>query len=185
MAQENKENTENLTLAEVKQQADKEQKNKQVKEGEKIQLIVFRLGTEEYALRIDQIKEVVITPGIAKIPQTPNYIKGVANIRGTISTIVDLEQRFGLVAETVSEERKAYTLVVENEEFRVGILVKEVPNTLTITSDDIDTDSGVLRFSAIKENCIKGIVHIGDRMIILIDLIQVLALSEIDELSDL
>ena len=60
-------------------------------------MIIFKLGKEEYALHIDQIKEVVLTPGIAKIPQTPDYIIGVANIRGNIISIVSLNTKFGLI----------------------------------------------------------------------------------------
>jgi purine-binding chemotaxis protein CheW len=53
-------------------------------------------GGEEYALVIDQIKEVVITPKVSRIPLTPKYIKGVANVRGDILAIIDLEECFGL-----------------------------------------------------------------------------------------
>ena len=59
-----------------------------------MQLIIFKLAGEEYGLSIDQIKEVVLTPRVAKMPQTPAYIKGVANIRGNIIAIMDLEQKF-------------------------------------------------------------------------------------------
>ncbi|OFY84321.1 MAG: hypothetical protein A3F72_14530 [Bacteroidetes bacterium RIFCSPLOWO2_12_FULL_35_15] len=146
-----------------------------------MQLIIFKLGKEEYAMNIDQIKEVVITPRIAKVPQTAMYIKGVANIRGNIIAIMDLEERFNLIEKTDqpnSETIANYTLVVESEEFKVGILVKEVPNTLSVNTTDIDSSSEIIRYTALDERCIKGIVKSGERMIIMIDMFELLAIDE-------
>lgn len=149
--------------------------------GERIQLIIFKLGGEEYAMNIDQIKEVVITPRIAKVPQTASYIKGVANIRGNIIAIMDLEQRFSLL-DADGEANKAsianYTLVVESEAFKVGILVKEVPNTLSIFTKDIDSSSEIIRYTALDDRCIKGIVKSGERMIVMIDMFELLSIDE-------
>lgn len=170
------ETKEELTLADVKRQAELEVTEKDT--GNLVQLIIFKLGNEEYALHIDQIKEVVLTPGIAKIPQTPDYIKGVANIRGNIIAIVDLEYKFGLI-DAKSDETSLYTLVVESDQFKIGILVKEVPNTLTVKENDIDNTSTVLQYSNLDSDCIKGIVKSGDRMIIMVDMIKMMESEEL------
>ncbi|HSZ25321.1 MAG TPA: chemotaxis protein CheW [Cytophagaceae bacterium] len=148
---------------------------------ERIQLIIFKLGREEYAMNIAQIKEVVITPRIARVPQTAEYIKGVANIRGNIIAIMDLEERFSLIdtsKQNVDESIANYTLVVESEDYKVGILVKEVPNTLSIRTSDIDSSSDIIRYSALDEKCIRGIVKSSDRMIIMIDMFELLSIDE-------
>ncbi len=165
-----------LTLEDVRKQADSEKKEKD--KGTLVQLIVFKLGKEEYALHIDQIKEVVLTPGIAKIPQTPEYIKGVANIRGNIIAIVDLEKKFGLLKSSEDEAISHYTLVVESEAFKIGILVKEVPNTLTVSETSIDHSSTVLQYSNLDQKCIKGIVKFGSRMIIMVDMIKMMEMED-------
>jgi purine-binding chemotaxis protein CheW len=144
------------------------------------QLIVFRLGGEEYALVIDQIKEVVITPKVSRIPLTPPYIRGVANIRGNILAILDLEARFGL-PQTEAEGTHHYTLVVASEEFKMGILVKEVPNTLTVTEKDIDLSPGLLNDGSAESGYIKGIVRAGNRIIILIDAFRVISKDHISQ----
>lgn len=167
------------TISDIKKEA--EAYTEKNDKGERIQLIIFKLGKEEYAMNIDQIKEVVITPRIAKVPQTENYIKGVANIRGNIIAIMDLEERFGLVDKDLINEGVAianYTLVVESDEFKVGVLVKEVPNTLSIVVSDIDSSSDIIRYSALEERCIKGIVKSGDRMIIMVDMFELLSIDE-------
>ena len=161
-----------LTLDDIRKQVSSHKAESM--RGARIQLIIFKLGGEEYALNIDQIKEVVLTPGIAKIPQTPGYVKGVANIRGSIIAIVDLEEKFGLQQENKQSIIGNYTLVVESEEFKIGVLVTEVPNTLSVYENDIDTSSSVIQYSNLKEDCIRGIVKSGDRMIILVDMIKMM-----------
>lgn len=145
------------------------------KGGEQQQLIVFKLGEEEYGISIDQIKEVVFTPHITRMPQMPSYVKGVANIRGNILAIVDLKKKFGLESqETDTEDPSSnYTLVVESQDFNIGILVKEVPNTLTVSSSDIDETVNVVQDTQEELNYIKGIVKVSERLIILIDVFAV------------
>lgn len=141
------------------------------------QLIVFKLGQEEYGLHIDQIKEIVLTPSITTMPQTEDFIKGVANIRGNIITIVDLEERFGVNAHlTLAEKEKTgqYTLVIESETLKIGVLVREVPTTLAASDNDIDDSQNIVHDSSLDENYIKGIVKLEDRLIILIDIFKVM-----------
>lgn len=158
------------TIHDVRREAAQEQQQK--KQVQRLQLIVFRLDDEEYALPIEQIKEVVITPRIAKMPQTPPYIKGVANIRGNILAIMDLAQRLGIRQQ--SDEIGGYTLVVESEAHKVGILVKEVPGTLTINVDDIDAAADFIQYTSLQAHCLIGVVKAADRMILLMDMLKLL-----------
>lgn len=141
-----------------------------------VQLIVFKLGEEEYGLHIDQIKEIVRTPNITRMPETPDYIKGVANIRGNIIAIADLEKKFGVQARQEEGENAGnFTLVIESEEFKLGVLVKEVPNTLAVTEADIDEALNLVQENNNGETgYIKGVVKLDDRLIILIDIFKVL-----------
>lgn len=141
-----------------------------------IQIVVFRLGDEDYALQIDQIKEVVRTPSVTPMPQSPKYIRGVANIRGNIIAIVDLEERFGLATRSLvdGDSRGHYTLVVESEDFKMGILVRDVPNTLAIGESSIDTTM----MSSDDQGYIRGIVKVEKRLIILIDIFRIIEHKE-------
>ncbi len=133
-----------------------------------LQLVVFRLGNEEYALPIEQIKEVVLTPTVARIPQTPAYIRGVANVRGNVLAIMDLAQRFGLTDEAHTDLAR-YTLVMESEQFRVGILVRTVPITLSVPADRVDATPDIVGSGTVGHG-LRGIVKHDQRMIFLIDL---------------
>ena len=145
------------------------------------QLILFKLGGEEYGIHIDQIKEVVLTPPVTKMPQTPSYVKGVANIRGNVLAIIDLEEKFGVT--TGSSGTKAntsnYTLVAESKDFNVGILVREVPNTLTVKASDIDENVNVVQNSGAQHNYILGLVKLDKRLVILIDLVKIMQANEL------
>lgn len=139
------------------------------------QIVVFKLGQEEYGMPIDQIKEVVITPTITKMPQTPEFVKGVANIRGNIIAILDLETKFGLPPATVLGKRdNNFTLVIESEDHKMGVLVKEVPNTLSIARSSIE-ESVFASEGFNDQNYITGIVKVDKRLIIMIDIFKVIA----------
>ena len=159
-----------ISIEEVQRQAAEHTENQQ--QGERTQLISFKLGAGEYALHIDQIKEVVITPRIARVPQTPDYIMGIANIRGSIIAIMDLERKFGIAHSNGqnAQGHANYTLVLENDEHRIGVLVKEVPNTLSVLVSDIQAGGNLVQFGSGATNYINGIVTLEQRMIMLIDL---------------
>lgn len=147
---------------------------------ELMQLVVFKLGGESYGLNINQIKEVVLSPSVAKMPQTPAYIKGLANIRGNIIAIMDLEQKFGLQTNPTAVTSFPYTLVIENETYKIGILVKEVPESITIPVEDIDRASDFVQYSSLDARCLVGVVTAKDRLIILIDVIQMVEVEGIE-----
>lgn len=156
-------------MAEITHTADKSKDNAH----RTMQIVVFKLGNEEYGLHIDQIKEVVITPNITQMPQTPTYVKGVANIRGNVIAIFDLEDRFNLTR-TIQSQGSKYTLVVEGEDVKMGLLVNEVPNTVSVNRSDFDETIGIISDAHAETNYIKGIIKTGERLIILIDIFKVI-----------
>jgi purine-binding chemotaxis protein CheW len=160
-----------LSLEEVKRQAaihNEDDRNQKI-----LQLIIFRLAGEEYALHIDQVKEIVLTPGIAKMPHTPDYIRGVANIRGTIIAIMDLERKFDLEEQEESQPFN-YTLVIESETHKVGLLSRTVPSTLSVKASQIDRNSSIIQYSSLDEDAIDGIVKVDDRLIMMVNIHSIL-----------
>ncbi|RYE22234.1 MAG: purine-binding chemotaxis protein CheW [Sphingobacteriales bacterium] len=149
-----------------------------------VHLIVFKLGGEEYGIRIEQVKEVTITPDIARMPKTPAFIKGVANIRGDIIAIMDLEGRFRIApTEPVDSKRQTYTLVIETENYNMGILVREVPQSLTVGISKIDKTPGLIQEVNVNENFIDGIAKVGSRLIIVLDIRRILTIEETEILA--
>ena len=171
---------ENKTATDPSERGSEQITDSTAKSADRHQLIVFKLGTEEYGIHIDQIKEVVLTPRVTRMPQMPAYVKGVANIRGNILAIVDLEEKFGIGRIAAPEEATSnYTLVAESKDFNIGILVKEVPNTLSVMASDIDETVNVVQDAAESSNYILGIVKIDDRLVILIDLFKIMQTNDV------
>ncbi|HEY4650170.1 MAG TPA: chemotaxis protein CheW [Pontibacter sp.] len=150
-----------------------------------LHLIVFKLGAEYYGIRIEQVKEVTVTPGITRMPRTPDFVKGVANIRGDIIAVMDLEERFGLRPEApVAENQLTYTLVIEAKEYSIGVVVKEVPQSLNVAVSKMDKTPAFLQDVAVQENYIEGIAKVDNRLIIVLDMYKILSGDEIRQLSN-
>jgi len=127
---------------------------------------------------------VTVTPEIARMPRTPSFIKGVANIRGDIIAIMDLETRFGIppVSVPIKESKQTYTLVIEAETYTIGVMVKEVPQSLTVSVSQIDKTPGMIHAINVSENFIDGIAKEDGRLIIIIDMQKILKAEEIEML---
>ncbi|MDH5400527.1 MAG: chemotaxis protein CheW [Cyclobacteriaceae bacterium] len=155
--------------------------------GDICQLIVFKQGGQEYAILVEAIKEVVLTPRITKMPEMLPHVKGISNIRGNIITIVNLEEKFNLerTIDVGGENDKNFTLIIENEDKRFGILVKEVPGTLTVSKSTITDNFSMESGDNIEKDYLKGIVRMKDRLVILIDILKVFEVREQKPVSSL
>lgn len=152
-----------------------------------VHLIVFKLGAEEYGIRIEQVKEVTITPEITRMPKTPSFIKGIANIRGDIIAIMDLEERFHITPVLATGEqthKHTYTLALEAKDYTIGLIVRDVPQSLTIPVSKIDKTPAFIQDININENYIEGIGKIEGRLIIVLDILKILTNEEVQQLKD-
>ncbi|MDX5423478.1 MAG: chemotaxis protein CheW [Hymenobacteraceae bacterium] len=153
---------------------------------EMVHLIVFKLGAEDYAIKIEQVKEVTVTPHVTRMPRTPDFVKGVANIRGDIIAIMDLEERFHIRPVPVQGElnpKVTYTLVIEAREYSIGVVVKEMPQSLNLPVTKIDKAPSFLQDSKVSESYIEGIAKVDNRLIIVLDMLRILSGDEIKQLS--
>lgn len=153
---------------------------------EMVHLIVFKLGAESYAIKIEQVKEVTITPDTTRMPRTPHFVKGVANIRGDIIAIIDLEDRFNIRPAPLPDGLKpglTYTLVIEAKGYSIGVVVKEMPQSLNLPMSKIDKAPSFLQDANISENFIEGLARTGDRLIIVLDMYKILTQEEVRELN--
>ncbi|MZP29906.1 chemotaxis protein CheW [Heliobacterium undosum] len=144
-----------------------------------IQLVVFRLGTEEYGVPITQVQEInrLLTP--TKIPQAPSFVEGIINLRGKIIPIIDLKKRFGLA----QEEHTANTriIVVNVERHTVGIIVDAVTEVLRMPQSAIEPPPPMI--STISSDYLKGVGKVDERLLILLDLDKILTEREKAELQ--
>ncbi len=108
-----------------------------------IQVVEFILGKEHFAIDLFDVKEVVEYTTITKLPNTPPYVKGIIDLRGEITTIVDLKQRLN-INETVNVAVEASRIIVLDEKIthsKMGILVDDVSSVSTFEMSQVDTTS--------------------------------------------
>lgn len=149
--------------------------DKEKKITERIQLVVFSLDNEEYAVDIKELKEVIKIPVITPLPNSPEFIKGILNLRGRIVVVVDLEKRFNLIRENKTTSK--HIIVIESEGTDFGVVVDHVKEVLWVDKDLIHNPSE-LASAKIKTDYIKGVVVVGEkeksRLLVLLDIKKML-----------
>jgi purine-binding chemotaxis protein CheW len=145
------------------------------------QLVVFNLAAESYAVDINRVREIIQLQPVTRVPGTPASVEGVINLRGSVIPIVDLRKRFQL--NTVEHNKDTRIVVVSCKGSEVGIIVDSVAEVLRIPVDSIEPASNV--FSDQHLEHLKGIVKLQGRLVILLDMDQVLSKQEIAAINSL
>ncbi|ODS30778.1 MAG: purine binding chemotaxis protein [Candidatus Scalindua rubra] len=149
--------------------------------GNIVQLIVFHLGDEEFGANIDQVREIIWRASVTPIPDSPDFIKGVTNVRGEIAVVIDLKKRFFLRVKQEIEEK--HIIMTEQDKNLFGLMVDEVTEVLRIPKTDIKgTPEFVTRIDRIY---INGVLTLENRLIMLLDLEKVLSEEELAKLSEI
>jgi purine-binding chemotaxis protein CheW len=146
--------------------------------------LTFTLAGEEYGIGILKIKEIIGMMPITTVPQTPEFVKGVINLRGKVIPVVDLRLRFGM--EEIEYTERTCIIVVEiagqAETLLIGIVVDSVSEVLNIKGEDIeDTPT----FGAkLETDYILGMAKMEGGVKILLDIDRVLSAEEISVLEE-
>lgn len=139
-----------------------------------VQMVVFRLADEEYAVPITQVQEINRMTEVTRVPRTPEYVEGIINLRGRVIPVIDLKKRFGLA----SRERGAETriVVVEVRGETVGMVVDAVTEVLHLDGSDIEPPPPAA--TSVDAAYIQGVGKVEDRLLILLDLDEVFVRKE-------
>lgn len=127
------------------------------------QLVVFQLATEEYAIPISQVKEIIQHNRATKLPDMPEYMDGIINLRERIIPVIDLARRFAIATESKASN---HTLIVEVEDKVVGLVVDVVTEVIRLDEFAMEDVKGVEH----KNEYIRSIGKKGDRLLIILDL---------------
>lgn len=130
------------------------------------QLVVFDLAGEIYGVNIETVREIIRMQAVTYVPDAPDFVEGVINLRGRVIPVIDLRRRFGLtVTEETSDSR---VLVVDSEGEDLGVIVDAVTEVQRIAEDSIEPVSSLV--STEQSDYIVGITKVGEQLIILLDL---------------
>ena len=145
------------------------------------QLVVFDLSTEAYGVDIGAVREIIRLQDITKVPRTPEFVEGVINLRGKVIPVVDLRKRFGLPAEEESKENRIVVVDIGAQD--IGVIDDEVTEVLRIATESVEPPASVI-ITADSEYLL-GIAKLDSRLIILLDLEQVLTEAEHNSLLEI
>ncbi|MEW8959306.1 chemotaxis protein CheW [Neomoorella humiferrea] len=149
---------------------------------EERQLVTFFLGEEEFALPIDSVREIIRAGRITAVPRTPDFVKGILNLRGSIVPIIDLRCKFGYPEREIDEQVRI--LICEGNTSVMGLMVDGVKEVVKISVSSIEAAPQVLVKDSIQ-SFVAGIAKFNDeRNVILLDPARVMSWEEGAELME-
>ena len=123
-----------------------------------MQVVVFTLGKEKFSLETRLVHGIEKVMTITAVPKSASYIKGLANLRGTIISIIDIKSYLNM--QRLNDEENI--IIIELGDERVGILVDNVQEVIEISGDQIEASANCPKY-------IKGIINLGDSIVTLLD----------------
>ncbi|MFZ2891281.1 chemotaxis protein CheW [Sulfuricurvum sp.] len=140
--------------------------------------LTFFLGSEQYGIGIDRIKEIIAMMKVTNVPKTPDYMRGVINLRGSIIPVVDTRRRFEM--EDREADMHTAIIIIEVDKVNIGFIVDRVEEVATIENSNLSEPP---KFgNTIDTDFICSMAQIGENVIMILD---VLKLFEADELLSL
>jgi purine-binding chemotaxis protein CheW len=147
---------------------------------ELLQLVSFKIGTEEFGVDILKVQEINRMMEVTRVPNAPEYVDGVINLRGKVIPIIDLRRRFGL--ERKERDKDTRIVVVELKGKVVGFVVDAVSEVLRIPRSVTEPPPALV--SDINAEYITAVGKLEDRLLILLDLEKVLSAEQSAELAE-
>jgi purine-binding chemotaxis protein CheW len=146
-----------------------------------LHVVGFQVGRETYAVPITSLHEIVRVPEITAVPDAPDYLEGVINLRGKIVSVMDLRKRFGEKGVSLTKQNRI--LVVEHGGKLAGLIVDSASEVLKIPAADVDPPP-----SAFQEggglNCVTGLGKVKGRLVVLLDMSKLLAPGSLKAKTD-
>ncbi len=145
--------------------------------------LTFNLGNEQYGLEILKVREIIGLMDITKVPRTPEFVRGVINLRGKVIPVIHLRNKFGM--DTIEDTEQTCIIVVdilfESNSLQMGIIVDSVSEVLDIEKSDIEETPTF--GAAVQTNFIKGIAKTKGGVKILLNIEDVLTTAEIQSIT--
>lgn len=145
-----------------------------------LQLVSFMIGDEEYGVDILMVQEIIRMMQVTKVPNAPDFVDGVINLRGRIIPVIDLRCKLGLSRK--EHDKNTRIIVVEVSGKTVGFIVDAVTEVLRIPANITEPPPDLI--TSVNSEFIKAVGKLEDRLLILIDLEKILSSNEKLELQN-
>jgi purine-binding chemotaxis protein CheW len=143
------------------------------------QYLSFKLDEEEFALDISKVREVLDFTKITKVPQTPDFMKGVINLRGSVVPVVDLNRKFGIkdTEKTVNTRIIIGEVSIEGDETVLGVLADSVHEVMELEPESIEPAPKI--GAKLNTDFIKGMGKRDDEFVMILDIDKVFSAEEL------
>lgn len=138
-----------------------------------MQLVIFKLGREDYGISILQVQEIKRILDITRVPNSPDFIKGVINLRGSVLPVIDLKKRLQLPPADYTEDTRI--IIVKVEEIVVGLIVDAVSEVTTLSSENIEPPTTVV--GGVSAQYLSGVGKQEDNLLILLNLTAIVGIG--------
>lgn len=138
--------------------------------------LTFVLCNEEYGIEIIKVKEIIGIMNITSMPQMPDYMKGVINLRGKIIPIIDLRLKFGF--QETEHSKETCIIVIEVNHKVTGVIVDTVSEVLDVNSEELEQAPNL--GNGVNTDTILGMAKVKDKVKILLNIDRILAADAID-----
>lgn len=143
--------------------------------GELLQLVSFHVGDEEFGLDILRVQEIIRIQPLTRVPNLPDYIDGVFNLRGKVIPVIGLRRRLGLDKQSADKQTRIVVVDVHNQ--TLGFIVDSVSEVLRIHSGTVEPTP---RLGKTERDYISGVGKLDSRLLLMIDLEQLMSGTEFD-----
>lgn len=143
------------------------------------QYLAFMLENEVFAFDISKVREVLEFNSVTKVPQTPDMMKGVINLRGSVVPVIDMRTKFGMgtIEKTVNTVIIIIEIMLDDESTMIGALVDSVKEVMDLDSEHIEPSPSI--GTMLKTEFIKGMGKQNDQFIIILDIEKIFSSNEL------
>lgn len=146
--------------------------------GDEEQLVSFKLGKGTFAVKVSQVREIGKVQDITHIPKMPDYVEGVMNLRGQITTVIDLKKRFNIESgENSGRTAQSRIIVAEIGDNQLGIVVDSVEDVMRVPRQSVSLPPKTLT-NGVDTSFLTGICKMPDKLIMLLDLNNLIETEE-------
>ena len=151
----------------------KETASRASQRGEVLQLVSFHVEGEEFGLNILRVQEIIRVQQLTRVPNSPDFVDGVINLRGKVIPVVSLRKRFGL--QPAEQDKQSRIVVVEVDGNVLGFMVDSVSEVLRIPVETVEPPP---RLTKVEREYVSGVGKLDDRLLIMLDLDRLMTVAE-------
>ena len=154
---------------------------KQEAEQELMQLVGFTIGKELFGVDILMVQEIIRAAPITPVPNSPEFVEGVINLRGNILPVIDLRRRLNLLSDT-KDLKDTWILILDIQNKVTGFIVDSVTEVIKIQESTIEPPPDIIK-AGLESQYLRGVCDIGAQLLILLDFKRILLQEEFTKLK--